>query len=154
MQVPFFGEIISSNCVKSHPQKYKAMMKSPPPKKKELQAFLGIINYLSKFPPSTADIYEALRQLTSVETEWIWNATYQKLFDRAKSIIKADAYMKFCDETKPLYLETDASGVGLGASLLQTRNGTSCPRDWTTTYYGPSHTQAKVYPVQRRSTAI
>ena len=33
------------------------------------------------------------------------------------------------DKTKPLYLETEASEVGLGAGLLQTRNGTSCARD-------------------------
>ena len=37
--------------------------------------------------------------------------------------------MEFYDETKPLYLETNTSGVGLGAGLLQTRSGTSCPRD-------------------------
>ena len=37
--------------------------------------------------------------------------------------------MQFYDETKSLYLETEASGVGLGASLQQKRNGTSCPRD-------------------------
>ena len=37
--------------------------------------------------------------------------------------------MKFCDETKSLYIETDASGLGLGATLLQTRNNTSCPKD-------------------------
>ena len=56
--------------------------------------------------------------------------TYQKLFDKAKSIIKENECIKFFDETKPLYLETMASGVGLGASLQpQTRSGTSYPRD-------------------------
>ena len=39
--------------------------------------------------------------------------------------------MKLYDETKPLYLETDKSGVALGAGLLQTRNGISCPGDTT-----------------------
>ena len=37
--------------------------------------------------------------------------------------------MKFCDETKMLYTETNASGVGLEAALLHTRHGTSCPKD-------------------------
>ena len=37
--------------------------------------------------------------------------------------------MKFYGDTKPLYLETDASGVGLGASLLQTWEGTTCCKD-------------------------
>ena len=35
--------------------------------------------------------------------------------------------MKFYDETQPLYLEKDASG--LGATQIQTRMATSCPRD-------------------------
>ena len=35
--------------------------------------------------------------------------------------------MKFYDETQPLYLVPDASGVGLGAALLHTRNGTGFP---------------------------
>ena len=43
--VPFFGEIISWHGVKPDPQKLKALMEIPP-NKKELQAFLGIINYL------------------------------------------------------------------------------------------------------------
>ena len=37
--------------------------------------------------------------------------------------------MKFYDDTTPFYLETDASGVGLGAALLQTWEGTTCQKD-------------------------
>ena len=37
--------------------------------------------------------------------------------------------MKFYSDIKPLYLETDASGIGLGAALLQTWRGTTCQND-------------------------
>ena len=37
--------------------------------------------------------------------------------------------MKFYDDTKPLYLETDACGVGLGVALLQLCKGMSCQKD-------------------------
>ena len=37
--------------------------------------------------------------------------------------------MKFYVETKALCIQMDASGVGLGATLLQTRNNTSCAKD-------------------------
>ena len=34
--------------------------------------------------------------------------------------------MKFYDDNKLLYLKTDASGIGLGAALLQLRDNTTC----------------------------
>ena len=68
----------------------------PAPKnKKELQAFLGIINYLGKFSPDTGEVCEPLCKLTSSKTTWTWNASYQQLFDKAKSIVEADVCMKF-----------------------------------------------------------
>ena len=79
-----------------------------PNNKKELQAFLGISNYLGKFFPVTADICDPLCKLTSSKATWTWNASYQALFNKAKSLIKADMCMKFYNNTKPLYLETDA----------------------------------------------
>ena len=100
--------------------KVKTLTKMPAPKnKKELQAFLGTINYLGKFSPGTAEVCEPLHKLTSCKMIWTWNASYQQLFDNAKSIIKADVCMKFYNNSKQLYLETDASGIGLGAALLQ-----------------------------------
>ena len=122
--VPFFGEIILWHEVKPYPQKIKALMEIPPPKiKKELQAFLGIINYLGRFSPSTASMCEPLQKLMSSKTLWTWNALYQALYDEVKTLIKDDICMKFYNETKPLYLETDASRIELGTTLLQTRDG-------------------------------
>ena len=40
--------------------------------------------------------------------------------------------MKFYNATQLLYLETDASGIGLRGTLLQDRSSTSCPRDKAT----------------------
>ena len=51
------------------------------------------------------------------------------MFDKGKAMIKEDACMRFYDETRPLYRETDVSGVGLGAAILQTRSNTSCHKD-------------------------
>ena len=37
--------------------------------------------------------------------------------------------MKFYDDTKPLYLKTDASRVGLGVALPQTKESKTCHKD-------------------------
>ena len=37
--------------------------------------------------------------------------------------------MKFYDDAKLRYLKTDASGIGLGAALLQLKDHTNCPKD-------------------------
>ena len=91
MSIPFFGEVISREGVHPDPQKFKVLMDMLAPKnKKELQAFLGIINYLGKFLPGTANVCDPLHKLTSSKVTWPWNASYQALFNKAKSLIKAD----------------------------------------------------------------
>ena len=110
--------------------KIKALTDMPVPNnKKELQAFLGIISYLGKFSPGTADVCDPLRKLTSSKAIWTWNVSYQALLKKTKLLIKSDKHTKFYDDTKPLYLETDASGVGLSAALLQRHEGTTCQKD-------------------------
>ena len=127
---PFFREVILRRGVQPDPQKIKALIDIlAPNNKKELQAFLGIINYLGKFSPGAADVCDPLHSLTSSKVTWTWNASYQSLFNKAKLLIKSYMCMKFYDDTEPLYLETDVFRVGLGAALLQTWEGTTCQKD-------------------------
>ena len=100
--IPFFGKVILRKGIQPDPQKSKALTDMPASNnKKELQAFLGIINYLAKFSPGTADVCDPLCKLTSSKATWTWNASYQSLFNKAKLLIKSDMCMKFYDNTKP-----------------------------------------------------
>ena len=83
--IPFFGEVVSRHGVQPDPLKVRALTEMPVPQnKKELQAFLGIINYLNKCSPGTLEACEPLRKLMSSKATWMWNTSYQQLFDKAK----------------------------------------------------------------------
>ena len=43
------------------------------------------------------------------------------MFEKEKAIIKEDVCMTFYNDIKPLYIETDASELGLGAALPQNK---------------------------------
>ena len=74
--IPFFGEVISRGGVQPELQKIKAHMDMLPPDNKiELQAFLGIINYLGKFSPGMADMSDPLCKMTSSMATWTWNTS-------------------------------------------------------------------------------
>ena len=125
-----FREVMSREGVQPDPQKFKALMDILVPKNiKELQTFLGKINYLGEFFPGTADVCDPLHKLMSSKVTWTWNASYGALFNKAKLLIKADMCMKFYDDTIPIYLETDNFRVGLGVALLQMHKGSACQKD-------------------------
>ena len=127
--IPFLGEIVSREGIQPDLQKVRALTEMPLPKtKRELQAFLGIINYLGKFSSGTVEVCKPLRKLMSSRMMWTWNTSYQQLFDKAISLIKVEVCMKFYDDTKLLYLETDTSGVSLEAALLQLHDNTTCQK--------------------------
>ena len=102
----------------------------PPPKsKKGLQSFLSTLNYLSKFSPVTAEVWKLLQELTSVKAGWMWYGMYQDLYDKTKKIVKNDLCMKVYYASRPLQLESDASGVGPQAGLW---DGMNCGCDEVT----------------------
>ena len=59
--MPFFGKVVSREDIQPDLQKVKALTEMPALKsKRELQAFLGIINYLGRFSPGMAEVCKPL----------------------------------------------------------------------------------------------
>ena len=54
---------------------------------------------------------------------FIWNEECQKAVDLLKQLLTSPPVLGYADYTTPFILQTDASGVGLGAVLSQIQNG-------------------------------
>ena len=49
----------------------------------------------------------------------LWTRTHKQAFPRIKDAVCESTLLSYCDKTKPIFIEVDASGQGLGAVLLQ-----------------------------------
>ena len=119
-EVKFFGHILSRDGVKADPEKIAAIEGMPKPENKtELETFLGMINYLSKFAPQLSEITAPLRAMTKQNSVYTWNATIDRVFHEVKEVITKAPVLAYYDAAKDIMLQTDASKNGLGATLLQ-----------------------------------
>ena len=63
-EVNFYGETYTTDGCKPVQDKIQAIVKMPPPcNKKEVQSFIGMINYLTKFSPHLTELSEPVREL-------------------------------------------------------------------------------------------
>ena len=90
-----------------------------PTKHKELQSFLGTVNYLSRFLAFLSDLHAPLQSLLKKDTEFVWTSVHQNAFDQIKLHASNDVKLQFHDCSKPLYTEVDTSKKEIGAVMLQ-----------------------------------
>ena len=90
-----------------------------PTNQKELQSFLGTVNYLSRFLAFLSDLGAPLQSLLKKDTEFIWMPVHQHVFDQIKLYVFNDVKVQFYDAHKPLYIKVATSKKGIGAVMLQ-----------------------------------
>ena len=90
-----------------------------PENKKELQLFLGLCQYLTKFTPELASLSEPLRFLTRKNTPFIWMQEHVTAFAHIKQTLTREQELAHFNPEKETVIQTDASIRGLGACLLQ-----------------------------------
>ncbi|QRV77130.1 Retrotransposable element Tf2 protein [Ceratobasidium sp. AG-Ba] len=118
--VPYLGLIISVDGISMDEAKVKAVKDWPVPTSvKEVQSFLGFVNFYRRFIKSFSQIARSLHDLTVKGTPWSWGTMQQLAFDELKHAVTSRPVLVHADLDKPFFLETDASGVAMGAVLNQ-----------------------------------
>jgi hypothetical protein len=119
-KVEFLGLILSENQVEMDPIKIEGVRNWPAPKNvKEVQSFLGFVNFYRRFIEGFSHVARPLHDLTRKDSIWKWEPSQQEAFDTLKTKITSSPVLVQPDVTRPFKLETDASDYATGAVLSQ-----------------------------------
>ena len=127
--VEFLGFRVSGDGISPLESKVDAIKKAPLPKnKKELQAFLGLINFYNMFLKDKAAIAEPLHRLLDKNVQFNWTNEHTVVVEELKNLISSDQCLTHYDLNLPLFLSSDCSSYGLGSVLShQMKDGTERP---------------------------
>ena len=92
---------------------------SAPSCKKEVQSFIGMINYLSKFSARLSEHALPMRELAMDKVPFNWGPEHQVAFKLVNNEIITTPILAYYDPKKLTVLQMDASINGLHACLLQ-----------------------------------
>ena len=140
-RVKYFGHILTTDGIEPDPDKVSAIRDMPPPTSKaELETFLGMVTYLSKFSPNLSEATSPMRQLLAKNIQFVWEEPQIKAFEKVKQIMTSSPgpVLSYFDPGKATTLQVDASQNGLGAALMQegrpiayaSKSLTSCERNY------------------------
>ena len=108
-EVPYEGHLFTAEGLKFHPQKVKAIHEMPEPKTKEDVKWLhGFVQFLSRYLPRCS-----LRELEKSDVLF-----QMESFRKIKQLVSQAPVLQYYDVDKPVTIQCDASGKGLGAALL------------------------------------
>ena len=87
--------------------------------KKQVQLFIGMINYLSKFSAKLSELVKPIREFSKDKVLFNWGPEHQEAFKWMKKEIARAAVLVYYNPREQTILQTDASIKCLVACLLQ-----------------------------------
>ena len=112
--------IISYNSVEMDPVKVAGVAEWPVPNnKKEVQSFLGFINFYRRFIQDFSHHARPLFNITKNDVKWLWSQEEQSAFDTLKGLVTSAPILTSPDNSRPFRIEADSSDFATGAVLSQ-----------------------------------
>ena len=95
-EIDYLGLVISRRHIGMDPVKVQGIAEWPVPGKlKEVQSFLGFVNFYRRFIKGFSDIAQPLHALTRKSQTWVWGPTHQHAFKTLKTAVTSAPVLTF-----------------------------------------------------------
>ena len=119
-QVKYLGHVISAEGISTDPDKIKAIQNiKTPVNTKDIKSLLGMAGYYRKFIQDYATIVQPLTRLLKKKVPYLWTEECAKSLNTLKSAMISSDILMYPDFMKEFILDTDCSGIAMGAVLSQ-----------------------------------
>ncbi|UYV75671.1 hypothetical protein LAZ67_13000963 [Cordylochernes scorpioides] len=123
-ELEILGYITSKHGIKPAEQNIKAVRNFPRPKKvKEVQSFLGMCSYYRKYIKDFSKIADPLTNLIKKSVSFTWTERQEEAFQTLKTALLSPPILGHFNPNASTYVHTDASNIGIGATLVQDIGG-------------------------------
>ncbi|GBN62599.1 Uncharacterized protein K02A2.6, partial [Araneus ventricosus] len=121
-EITYLGFDLNANGFSPSEQNVNKVTNFPRPKNlKQVQMFLGMLNYFRGLIYDYAGIVEPLVKLTKKNTPFVWSVECENAFNTVQEIILKKPTLKNFDPNLPISLITDASKIAI-CGLLMIKN--------------------------------
>ncbi len=123
-EMDFLGMHISHNHVQITEDRVQGLRDYPVPTSfADVRRFVGFVNYVGQFVPnfsrSIVSITDMLKGQEKVKRKFVWTEAANNEFNSVRELLIASVGLVIPDLRGDFVLETDASGLGMGAVLYQ-----------------------------------
>jgi hypothetical protein len=128
-RIKLLGHVIEDGKIMAADEHIQKILEWEQPKnKRQLQALIGLVNYVAPHLPHAATITAPLTELTGAKRQWSWDDMHTHAFNQLKQLCGEKAalrplnYKDIQNGNSNVFLVTDASRLGTGALICHGKN--------------------------------
>ena len=126
-KVVFMGPLLTRHGIGPTKEKVRAVVEASQPQSPSgVRSFLGLVGFSARFIPYFSTTADPLKTIARQGESFIWGEEEEKSLQKLKRQIAGAPVLAYFNKEAHFQIIVDASPVGLGAVLIQERNGECC----------------------------